>query len=39
MSESQAQADDVMRAYADSLDFQAIQAQDDWVLLQGTKRP
>ena len=35
----QAQADDVMRAYADSLDFQAIQAQDDWVLLQGTKRP
>ena len=35
----QAQADDVMRAYADSLDFQAIQAQDDWVLLQGAKRP
>ena len=35
----QAQADDVMRAYADSLDFQAIQSQDDWVLLQGTKRP
>ena len=35
----QAQADDVMRAYADSLDFRAIQTQDDWVLLHGSKRP
>lgn len=35
----QAQADDVMRAYADSLDFLAPQTQDDWVLLHGTKRP
>lgn len=34
----QGQADDVMRAYTDSLDFQAIQTQDDWVLLHGSKR-